>query len=163
MKKAGELLAAFFDGQALETARGYARLFNAWESAVTAQSIPVAASHSRIAALVRGVARIETDHPGWIQILQAKQRPLLRELQRRFPELDITGLSFRLSRTPLCLSGEPEPPPLPETEPPPDLPCAARYETIRDETLKKILQKLEHHLNTPPAAGGTAGPPVVSK
>jgi hypothetical protein len=43
---------------------------------------------------------VEADHPGWIQILQTKQKPLLEAVRRGFPELAINGISFRLSRNP---------------------------------------------------------------
>jgi hypothetical protein len=52
--------------------------------------------------LERHVLLIEADHPGWIQILQTKQRELLSQFQRRFPDLAITGISFRLSRGPVA-------------------------------------------------------------
>jgi hypothetical protein len=43
---------------------------------------------------------VEADHPGWIQILQTRQKDLLDTLRRRFPDQHITGISFRLSREP---------------------------------------------------------------
>ena len=78
MKKVGEILSVLFDKETLDKARGYKGLFASWEEVVKACGVSGAAAHSRIAALARGVARIEADHPGWVQILQAKQRPLLR-------------------------------------------------------------------------------------
>ena len=62
--------------------------------------IPAAAVHSRIRELERGVLLVEVDHPGWIQIFQTKQGVLLSAVQRRYPELDIRGIAFRLSREP---------------------------------------------------------------
>ncbi|MDR0723491.1 MAG: DUF721 domain-containing protein [Treponema sp.] len=98
MKKAGELLSFFFDEKTLDRAQEYSELFASWASVVKAHRIPAAADHSRIVELERHVLLIEVDHPGWIQLLQTKQRELLRALQSRFP--DITGISFRLSRKP---------------------------------------------------------------
>jgi hypothetical protein len=45
------------------------------------------------------VLLIEADHPGWIQILQTRQNELLTVAKRRFPDLDIRGIAFRLSRS----------------------------------------------------------------
>ncbi|MHB9291834.1 hypothetical protein Holit_00920 [Hollandina sp. SP2] len=98
MKKAGELLSFFFDEKTLDKAQGYSELFASWASVVKAHRIPAAVDHSRIVELERHVLLIEADHPGWIQLLQTKQRELLRAFQSRFP--DITGISFRLSRKP---------------------------------------------------------------
>ncbi|MDR1301013.1 MAG: DUF721 domain-containing protein [Treponema sp.] len=99
MKKAGELLSFFFDEKTLDKAQGYSELFAFWASAVKAHKIPYAADHSRIVECERHVLLIEADHPGWIQLLQTKQRELLRTFRCRFP--DITGISFRLSRKPM--------------------------------------------------------------
>ncbi|MDR2518657.1 MAG: DUF721 domain-containing protein [Spirochaetaceae bacterium] len=151
MKKAGEVLSVLFNKESLHRARGYAGLFASWEEVARSCGISRAASHSRIAALDRGVVRVEADHPGWVQVLQAKQRLLLQEARQRFPELGISGMVFRLSRSRLF----PPAPPVPERA---GLdasfkeaggPSAALDERIQDEGLKKILRRLEQHLTHP--------------
>jgi hypothetical protein len=100
MKKAGDLLAALLDNLdqgAMETARNYSELVSSWKS-IAGDKI---AAHSRIRDLKRSVLLVEADHPGWIQILQTKQGDLLAAVRRRFPDLSIAGISFRLSRRPL--------------------------------------------------------------
>lgn len=94
MKKAGDLLSAFFDRQMLRTAQGYSELFSSWQS-IAGEKL---ACHSWIRELDRSVLLIEADHPGWIQILQSKQVELLDRVRSNFPELTITGISFRLGR-----------------------------------------------------------------
>jgi hypothetical protein len=96
MKKIGELLAAFFDEDTLKMAQGYSDLFSSWRD-IAGESL---AAHSRISELERSVLRIEADHPGWIQILQTRQKGLLNRARRKFPSLNITGIAFRLSRNP---------------------------------------------------------------
>ena len=59
-----------------------------------------AALHSRIHELQKGVLLVEADHPGWIQILQTGQAELLLSVQRRYPELEVREIAFRLSREP---------------------------------------------------------------
>jgi hypothetical protein len=50
------------------------------------------------------VLLVEADHPGWIQILQTKQAGLLQTVQKRYPELNVRGIAFTLSRGPLAHS-----------------------------------------------------------
>lgn len=164
MKKAGDLLAALLDERLMETARGYSDLFSSWKT-IAGDKI---ASHSRIKDLERSILLVEADHPGWVQILQTKQRDLLAAVRGRFPGLSIAGISFCLSRRPPAVdpggSGAGEAPdnpkrgrnysPPPAPGPMPDgtaeaLPSAAlhseqdRFEKITDEGLKESLKRLE--------------------
>ena len=89
----------------METARSTAGLFSSWAQVVAEVwpqgkygDIPAAAVHSRIKELERGLLLVEADHPGWIQILQTKQQELLTAVRRRYPELDVRAIAFRLSR-----------------------------------------------------------------
>jgi hypothetical protein len=95
-KRAGDLLSSFFDENVLKTAQGYSAFFSSWTS-IAGEKI---AAHSRIRELERSIVQIEADHPGWVQILQTRQQGILETLQRRFPNLGIEGISFRLSREP---------------------------------------------------------------
>jgi len=118
MRKAGDIITELFRerfGEGfMENARSTADLFSSWGQVVTevwarterkteseSEDIPAAAVHSRIRELERGVLLVEADHPGWIQILQTKQAALLSAIQRRYPDLDIRAIAFRLSREPL--------------------------------------------------------------
>jgi hypothetical protein len=111
VKKAADLLPAFFDeyaerdrksGGARDNAawygRGVARLFYGWSAIAREQRIAAAVDHAKIAELERNIVLIEADHPGWIQILQTKEEGILESFRRKFPELGIAGVSFRLSR-----------------------------------------------------------------
>ena len=115
MRKASDIITALFKEkfgpEFMETARSTAGLFSSWTQVVAAgaqgrnaesgsDDVPAAAVHSRIRELERGVLLVEADHPGWIQILQTKQAELLSAVQRRYPELDIRAIAFRLSREP---------------------------------------------------------------
>ena len=96
MRKAGDLLASFLDGEVLKRAQGYSELTSSWK-AIAGENI---AAHSRIIELERSVLMVEADHPGWIQILQPGQKQLLNAVCRRYPDLLIAGISFRLARDP---------------------------------------------------------------
>jgi hypothetical protein len=104
VKRAGELLSVFFNQNFVEKAQGYSNLFSCWTGITEKNGIPSAASHSRIVELEKAVLLVEADHPGWIQILQTKQASLLNTVIRRFPNLEIRGISFRLSRDPSLVS-----------------------------------------------------------
>jgi len=115
MKRAGDIVLDLFKDrfgpEFLETARTNASLFSSWQELVIevlprkfgdeVEDIPAAASHSRIRELEKGVLLVEADHPGWIQILQTKQSELLSAVKRRYPELEVRAISFRLSRAPM--------------------------------------------------------------
>ena len=100
MKRAGEILAAFFDKDALLKAKHTGELFSAsaWPELLEKCKLSRGISHSRIAELEDSILLVEADHPGWIQLLQTKQRELLDAARKRFPEIAFTGISFRLSR-----------------------------------------------------------------
>jgi hypothetical protein len=104
MRKAGDILTSLFnekfDPVFIHKAKTTAGLFSSWVTITEDAGIASASSHSRISELERGILLIETDHPGWMQILQTKQSQLLSTVQRRYPELEIRGIAFRLSRDP---------------------------------------------------------------
>ena len=105
VKKAGDILSSLFneqfDPQTLRTARITAGLFSSWAIAAKDAHIPAASDHSRIRDFDRGVLLIEAEHPGWIQLLQTKQDRILQMYQKKYPELEIQGVSFCLSKTPI--------------------------------------------------------------
>jgi len=124
MKKAGEVISALFKenfgNEFMEIARSNAGLFSSWSEIVAEawqgkikvsaledsvknpglEDLPPAAAHSRICELERGLLLVEADHPGWIQILQTKRQELLAAAGRRYPELGIRSIAFKLSREP---------------------------------------------------------------
>jgi hypothetical protein len=98
MKRAGDLLSIFFDEYTGRNARSISKVFTSWAAVAREQRIPAAVDHTQIVELERNIVLIEADHPGWIQILQTKQQEILESFRRRFPELTINGVSFRLSK-----------------------------------------------------------------
>ena len=155
MRKAGDIITELFrenfGPEFMETARSNAGLFSSWKEIVTEvwpradlgpEDIPAAAVHSRIWELERGLLLVEADHPGWIQILQTKQAEILAVVKRRYPELGIRGIAFRLSRDTLSAREEPAAPvreirrePLP-----------ASHDAPRDEEFYAALKGLEESI-----------------
>ena len=160
MKKAGDLLSFFLDEQVYKKAQGYSDLFSSWASIVGDSKIklPTAAAHSRIRELERYILLIEADHPGWIQLLQTKEREILNAVRRRFSTLSIKGISFRLSRDPetFCPAWpgpdrEPSAPKVPHQETPrereePVQEPGVTYGDITDDGFKAALKRLEQCL-----------------
>jgi hypothetical protein len=98
MKTAGDILSVLFDERFIEKAQGYSKLFDSWTDITAKNGIAAASAHSRIKNLDRGILLVETDHPGWKQILQTKQTKLLDDYHRRFPDLEISGISLMLGK-----------------------------------------------------------------
>jgi hypothetical protein len=148
MKRAGDVLSVIFDERLMKKAEGYSRLFSYWAEAVKKNGIAPAADHSRIKELDQGILLIETDHPGWKQIIQTKQGMILNDFRRSFPDLEISGISLMLGRT------GPQ-----SEEPAPAAPSAAEtsqisytaspeagYDAIKDEAFKETLKRLERSI-----------------
>jgi hypothetical protein len=174
MRKAGDLISLFFndiDGKFMKKAKGYSSLSSSWAKITEANGIGMAAVHSRIRELDRNVLLIEADHSGWIQIFQTRQHRLLEDIRRRFPDLSISAISFRLSPGPLeagpdtsALSGEisgggnAAADPSPDgtdantgTDSPADVETAPEkdlrgYDAIEDGDLKERLKRLERSI-----------------
>jgi len=96
MKTAGDILSTLFDEGFVKKAKGYSNLFDSWKDITEKNGLAAAADHSRIKELDKGILLIETDHPGWKQILQTKQSKFLKDFRIRFPDMDISGISLML-------------------------------------------------------------------
>lgn len=92
MKDAKEILSKFLNTSQILEAGQVHEFFSAWEQIAGANL----AAHSRIKELEQGIVYIETDHPGWIQLLKIEERKILSALQKRFSGLEIKGIRFFL-------------------------------------------------------------------
>ena len=93
IKDVSSLLSSFFDEEKRRRGGQYAEFFGSWRQ-VAGERL---AAHSRVHDIDNGILIIEAEHPGWIQLLQLRQAELLEALHRRFPELGLRGISFRLA------------------------------------------------------------------
>jgi hypothetical protein len=80
--------------------------------------------HTELVELKNGILLIETDHPGWIQILQLYSKFILTGLGRAVPELKISSLAFRLKGSNSLL-------------------CGKTYDEQIQEDRRKLSEKLE--------------------
>ena len=161
MKRAGDILSAIFDERLMQKAQGYSKLFASWAEFAGKNGIAAAADHSRIRELDRGILLVEADHPGWIQILQTKESRLLDDFRRRFPDLNISGISLMLSRGGRPADNVKEEPELPDgADEKPDEPAAAPetpaeitdqgeksgYGAINNDSFRDSLKRLEQSI-----------------
>jgi hypothetical protein len=93
IKDVSALLSSFFDEEKLRRGERVADFFSSWPSFVG----PRLAAHSRVADVDKGLLVVEAEHPGWIQLLQLRQSAILEDVARRYPELRLRGIAFRLS------------------------------------------------------------------
>jgi hypothetical protein len=93
IKDISALLSSFFDKDRLQRGERVSDFFASWESFVG----PRLAAHSRVADVDKGFLVIEAEHPGWIQLLQLRQSGILESVARRYPELGLRGIVFRLA------------------------------------------------------------------
>jgi hypothetical protein len=93
IKDVSTLLSAFFDADKLKKGERYSDFFSSWYELVGSRL----AAHSRVADVDKGFLVIEAEHPGWIQLLQIRQSIILSDISRRYPELALRGIVFRLS------------------------------------------------------------------
>jgi len=92
--------------------------------------IAAAADHSRVKNIERGIVWVLVDHPGWKMTLQTKQSKLLSDFRRRFPDIDISGLSILLCKPGELTVTEPETPAVIKAE--------KQVENSRPEKTKKV-------------------------
>jgi Protein of unknown function (DUF721). len=94
IKDISSLLSSFFDEEKLRRGERYSDFFSSWPSVVGSRL----AAHSKVADIDKGFLVVEAEHPGWIQLLQLKQTEILNAVSKRYPELGLRGIIFRLGR-----------------------------------------------------------------
>ena len=131
----------------------------------------VLAAHTRPVDVRNNQVIIEADHPGWIQLLQVSQDRILAAIQRKFPELSITGVAFRLAGDPTVPGLAPKAgqkssdSPALEDFPEPEHTglsegISASIDSVQDESFKTLLSSLASTLmkNTGKGKASTAKP-----
>jgi hypothetical protein len=146
IKAVSDLLSTFFDKEKLERGDQVADFFAAWPSFVG----PRLAAHSRVADVDKGLLIVEAEHPGWIQLLQLRQSDILGDVARRYPELGLRGIAFRLSNKTAARPGRAEPEESPEALPAQDpmegaTPSMA-LEDIPDPEFRALMKSLRDSL-----------------
>lgn len=92
MKRAGNLLGAFFERNNIQDTQGYVDFFQSWDKIVGVDL----AAHSDAVDIRNGALVVEVDHPGWMQRLHMQRERILKTLQSKYPDLGIRNLHFTL-------------------------------------------------------------------
>jgi hypothetical protein len=152
MKRIGDLFPAIFDERFIEKTKGYSNLFDSWEDLMIKNGIAVAAGHSWIKSVEKGLVWVEVDHPGWKQILQTKESKLLHDFRYRFPDMGISGISIVLCKG---IGNREQSPTKSAREGTREQSAAVspavetggdKYNDIKDEALRALLDRLEKHI-----------------
>ncbi|HOZ71663.1 MAG TPA: DciA family protein [Spirochaetales bacterium] len=96
VRKASDLLGALLSPEAAAKADTWSKFFSFWNRAAGENL----AAHSRPVDLRNGIVFVEATHPGWIQLLQMRQTQILATIRRSFPDLEVSGIAFRLAKDP---------------------------------------------------------------
>ncbi len=143
IKDVSALLASFFNEDKRRSGERFSDFFSSWPSFVG----PRLAAHSKVADVDKGMLIIEAEHPGWIQLLQLRQSSILEDVARRYPELGLRGIVFRLAGEKVAPRDtikkmEPEPEPVAETSS--EAKAQARaLEEIADPEFRDLLSSLK--------------------
>ncbi len=91
IKSASQILETYFSGILSGKMEEYSALDKGWHKIL--KSIPKdgerLASHTSIKEIKNGCMYIETDHSGWIQLLQLHKRKILYALKKEFSSINI--------------------------------------------------------------------------
>jgi len=92
IKSVSELLSSFFDQDLVKKGELYSGFGRSWKTIAGSRL----GEHSRPVDIHRGILIVETEHQGWMQLLQLQQDKILEEIGRKFPDLKIRGIAFKL-------------------------------------------------------------------
>jgi predicted nucleic acid-binding Zn ribbon protein len=92
MKKAGDILGDYMRNLHLNMENGYSSFFKSWSRIAGEDMV----SHSSVKDLTNGILLVEADHPGWIQLLQMREKKILKKIRTFYPELDVISIRFIL-------------------------------------------------------------------
>jgi hypothetical protein len=91
--RAGEVLKTLFDHIIPDQQTGYAGLISGWDQIAGSRL----AMHVQPKDIINHSLILETDHPGWSQEVRMRQEGILRELQSRYPDLEIKKIRVTIS------------------------------------------------------------------
>lgn len=102
----GEVLTNVFNNIDSNQVKQGNDIITVWED--TVQKIynygPKLAGHTKVVDLKNGILLVETDHPGWNQILSNYKDFILKGLKMKIKDLEINSLAFKVKGTNIALS-----------------------------------------------------------
>ena len=93
VKKLSELIMSYLDKVGLFEQSKVLEVYSSWASIVGEKQ----AAHSKLIDIKHQTAVIEVDHPGWSQQILLNKKYILRNFQKRYPQLDVKNISVIIS------------------------------------------------------------------
>lgn len=93
IKKISELITLYSDRLGLSTYATALDIYASWTAIVGEKQ----AAHSKLIDIKHQTAIIETDHPGWSQQILLNKRRIIRNFQKKYPQLEVKDISVMVS------------------------------------------------------------------
>ena len=93
VKKLSELIMNYLDKVGLFEQSKVLEVYSSWASIVGEKQT----AHSKLIDIKHQTAVIEVDHPGWSQQILLNKKYILRNFQKRYPQLDVKNISVIVS------------------------------------------------------------------
>lgn len=93
IKKISELITLYSDRLGLSTYATALDIYASWTTIVGEKQ----AAHSKLIDIKHQTAIIETDHPGWSQQILLNKRRIIRNFQKKYPQLEVKDISVMVS------------------------------------------------------------------
>lgn len=90
MKNAGDLINALFSDLQIDQGESYINFNSSWKK-IAGEKI---GNNSKIKDIVDGNLIIEIDHPGWKQLIQLKEKYIIKKIKYDFPELNVKKIKY---------------------------------------------------------------------
>lgn len=93
IKKISELITLYSDRLGLSTYATALDIYASWIAIIGEKQ----AAHSKLIDIKHQTAIIETDHPGWSQQILLNKRRIIRNFQKKYPQLEVKDISVMVS------------------------------------------------------------------
>ena len=93
VKKLSELILNYLDKVGLFEQSKVLEVYSSWTSIVGEKQ----AAHSKLIDIKHQTAIIEVDHPGWSQQILLNKRHIIRNFQKKYPQLGVKDISVIVS------------------------------------------------------------------
>ena len=93
VKKLSELILNYLDKVGLFEQSKVLEVYSSWASIVGEKQ----AAHSKLIDIKHQTAIIEVDHPGWSQQILLNKRHIIRNFQKKYPQLGVKDISVIVS------------------------------------------------------------------
>ena len=93
VKKLSDLIVNYMDKVGLFEQSKVLEVYASWASIVGEKQ----AAHSKLIDIKHQTALIEVDHPGWSQQILLNKKYILRNFQKKYPQLEVKNISVIVS------------------------------------------------------------------